>query len=277
MSVLNQTTPPGEIVVVDDGSSDGGADVAAGYLRSFDKLVRLDRNRGGAAARNIGIDAASFALIAFLDSDDEWLPNKLQHQLDILRDQPAGHRCLIYTNTLNISKCGERLANKCLLQDARHVSEYLLVDFQVIQTSTWLMTTSIAREIRFDESLRKHQDWDFVIRASSAGVAFVGTLEPLVRYNDTADAPRVSLQVAPMQTKNWLEKVKPIITPRAHATLSMALLFPNAVYHHPLDAVGYLIRALRFRIPLKRIAAPILLSTLPARMIRLVTKISRTR
>ena len=78
-SVLNQTRPADEVIVVDDGSSDGTVDV----IRSFgDKVILIQQqNAGASAARNAGINAATGNWIAFLDADDEWLPCRLELQV----------------------------------------------------------------------------------------------------------------------------------------------------------------------------------------------------
>lgn len=90
-SILAQTAPPAEIIVVDDGSSDGTADIARSFVgASAATLVRYDQgpHEGGAQALNRGIALAQRELIAFLDADDLWLPDKLAAQLAVLAAQP---------------------------------------------------------------------------------------------------------------------------------------------------------------------------------------------
>src|SRR6185437_6540351 len=81
-SALRQSRAPHEVVVVDDASRDGSADAVAALGDTRIRLLRHEQNRGAAAARNTGIEAATGEWIALLDSDDEWEPEKLARQLD---------------------------------------------------------------------------------------------------------------------------------------------------------------------------------------------------
>jgi glycosyltransferase involved in cell wall biosynthesis/SAM-dependent methyltransferase len=92
-SVLAQTFPAGELLLVDDGSSDRSTDIAKGYAERFPERIRYvehegHQNRGVAASRNLGVRHAKGRYIAFLDADDVWLPNKLARQTAILESEP---------------------------------------------------------------------------------------------------------------------------------------------------------------------------------------------
>ena len=90
-SVLNQQPPPQELIVVDDGSTDQTPDLVQTMAQQASvpiRLLRQEENRGAAAARNQGIAAAQGNLLAFLDSDDWWLPGKLARQASAMAAHP---------------------------------------------------------------------------------------------------------------------------------------------------------------------------------------------
>lgn len=85
-SVLEQTRPADEIIVVNDGSQDNTGDIVRNYA---DKVILIEQaNKGVSCARNAGIEAATSDWIAFLDADDEWLPDKLKLQCEHLGRNP---------------------------------------------------------------------------------------------------------------------------------------------------------------------------------------------
>lgn len=88
-SIRAQTVQPAEVVVVDDASPDDTAAVAEGYEGLPIRVVRHTVNGGGGAALQTGLESASNELVAFLDADDEWLPEKLERQLAALEAMPA--------------------------------------------------------------------------------------------------------------------------------------------------------------------------------------------
>ena len=88
-SVIAQTYRNYEIVVVDDGSRDATADIVAVHYGDQVRLLCLPCNQGVSTAMNQGIADARGELIAFLDADDEWLPDKLARQIEVLESDPS--------------------------------------------------------------------------------------------------------------------------------------------------------------------------------------------
>lgn len=87
LSILRQTLPPSEIIVVDDASGSPFRTAHSGSDKTDLRVLRLTANSGAAVARQTGIDAATGDFVAFLDSDDEWMPDKLAAQVPLLAYQ----------------------------------------------------------------------------------------------------------------------------------------------------------------------------------------------
>lgn len=101
-SILNQTYSVNEIIVVDDNSSDDTKAVVGSYAKRGVRYEKLENARGAQAARNHGINASKYEWIAFQDSDDRWLPNKMEVQIEVLKDKGYDKNIVVHT-------CGYKL------------------------------------------------------------------------------------------------------------------------------------------------------------------------
>ena len=93
-AILNQTLPPREVIVVDDGSRDDTLSVLAGYQPAV-RVISIE-NSGSIVARNVGLRAASAPVVAFCDSDDLWRPDFLERMAALWRAEPR--TCVAYAN-----------------------------------------------------------------------------------------------------------------------------------------------------------------------------------
>lgn len=187
-SVAAQTHPVDEVIVVDDASTDGTREVVVRSTTSNVRYLRHDRNRGGAAARNTGIRAASGDWIAFLDSDDAWLPTKLAVQMRTLAERPEARACTSADVVLRPGRDPERRFTGYSDDDLARS----LLHTYVGVTSSFVVARSALEQVGgFDPSLASCQDWDLLLRlVRSHPVVHVQT--PLVRIHASADEPGIT-------------------------------------------------------------------------------------
>lgn len=182
-SVLGQTWRDFELIVVDDGSTDGTTEL----LERFDGQLRCLRqeNRGVSAARNLGIAQSSGQLAAFLDSDDEWLPEKLSRQVERFDGQKPLFVC--HTDELWLREAREvpqkaihskqsgrffeRALERCLISPSS-----VMISRQLLDSVGW-----------FDESLPAAEDYDLWLRITAFHQVDFVPERLVVKYGDRPD------------------------------------------------------------------------------------------
>lgn len=178
-SVLNQSFQDTEIIIVDDASTDSTEAIVRGLADPRIVYLKHETNRGGSAARNTGIKAACADLVAFQDSDDEWLPDKLAKQMDLLADAPAAVG-VVYTGFWRINgETKEYIPGPTVKATQGNIHQELLTENFVTTQAVLVKKECFQTAGLFDESLPRFQDWELFLRIAKY-FEFLYVPEPLV-------------------------------------------------------------------------------------------------
>jgi glycosyltransferase involved in cell wall biosynthesis len=205
-----QTLKDFEVIIVDDGSTDGLAEAITGTATSFPlRCIRLAKNCGADAARNVGIDASRGRYVALLDSDDSWQPEKLRRHFEQFEAAPDRHHLVGLSRQIVI---GGRpyVRPKRLMGQNDRVGRYLFQLGGVIQSSTMFLASDLARSARFQEGDRGHHDWTFALRLEALGARFEMLPDALTYYADDERPDRLSPLCA-LARLDWLERHRELL------------------------------------------------------------------
>jgi glycosyltransferase involved in cell wall biosynthesis len=165
-SVLDQTLPPAEIIVIDDGSIDATSQIVADIATVSSVSIRYayQENQGPAAARNTGIIESRGDILAYQDADDLWVYNRLSLQISILNLNP--HALVVFGRT------------QCFFSDDKDMPSPAISNDSDSSPPSWFLGVQSGLYRRsvfdtiglFDDKLRYHEDIDWFRRARSKGV-----------------------------------------------------------------------------------------------------------
>ena len=214
-SVLNQTYTRQEVIVVDDGSTDGTREWMEGFaLQHGIEYIYVTDGLGGNHARNVGIRKSAGTYVALLDDDDEWLPEKTARQVQFLEEHPGYG--VVSCGKTNIFNQARRSVEPVDILPEGDPSRTIFTDLHFTTSRLMFRRDLLVEAGMFDESLKAWQDYELMIRLCQK--TRVGVVrENLLLYNIlTGDPQRIT-----NRTAEWKAAVAEIH--RKHAALLEAL------------------------------------------------------
>ena len=237
-SVLAQTALPAEIIVIDDGSQDRTRDVVSAYVaKEIACDIRLfeQKNLGAGAARNRGLVASTNTLVAFLDADDEWLPEKLARSLAVMKTEAADLVSHDYLRADGDSSVYISCAHNFSRRPDPFV-DYFLRGY--IATSTVVARRQLLVGAGgFDPSLRAGQDYELWLSAiSRSGMRHHVFAEALTRYHVTPNS--ITSQVELRRRTSWRTLCRhfPALKGRSRSPRIVAMMRAAIIYRQAAQA-----------------------------------------
>jgi len=175
-SILDQSFRDFELIIIDDGSIDNTREVVRSFVDCRINFIRLEKNVGGAAARNIGVSHACAPIIAFQDSDDVWLPGKLEKCIIELKSN--SNLSGVFSAFLQIQDGRTSYKPSYIPHEGEMTKAILYENF--VDTPTCLIRREIFHLVGgFDPDMPRYQDWELFIRLFKYG-SFFFIKEPLI-------------------------------------------------------------------------------------------------
>jgi glycosyltransferase involved in cell wall biosynthesis len=233
-SVLKQTYEAIEAIVVIDGP-DPATEAALARISDLRlRVIPLGENQGGSEARNIGARAAQGEWIAFLDDDDEWLPEKISTQLEWAEANAHPYQ-FVCSSVIARSPVLDRVWPR-RLPGREPMSEYLFCrkgftyGDSFLQTSTVFVSRKLLQEVPFLKGLKRHQDWDWLLRVSRHPEARISVVpKPMTIFRLEDPRGSVSRTADWEFSLNWALANQSTITPKALSYFIATECVPRAV------------------------------------------------
>lgn len=250
-SALSQTYPAAEIIVVVDGPDEATARALAELDGARVKVVALPENVGPSGARNAGVREAKGTWIAFLDDDDEWLPSKLERQIEAARRSRFPFPVIA---TSFVARTGTRdtvLPKKALLP-GEPIGDYLFYRASVLEkegivlTSTMMARKELLMKVPFPGDLRRYEDWDVVLRAARMdGVGFHVMQEALAIRHMEERGGNLSALCDWESSLDWIRQRRDLVTPRAYGGYLSTVVADQASRQREWRTFAPLLREMR--------------------------------
>ncbi|MBD2447501.1 glycosyltransferase family 2 protein [Nostoc sp. FACHB-152] len=247
-SALAQTLPTVEVIVVVDGPDEATVQALSQITDPRLRVIELATNVGPSGARNTGVREAKGNWIAFLDDDDEWMPQKLQLQIDVAKNSQFKFP-VVSSRFVAFTPKGEFIWPRRLLEPTEHLSEYLFVRKSLflgegfMHTSTLFTKKELLIKIPFNINKSKHEDWEWLFEVNNqedVGIEFVP--EPTAYWHSDIGQQRLSNKGNWQYCLEWIKSVQHLITPQAYSSYLMTVACYEASSRNDRSAFWILLR-----------------------------------
>jgi glycosyltransferase involved in cell wall biosynthesis len=181
-SILNQTYKNWELIIIDDGSTDNTKEVVESFIKLDSRIFyKYQNNSGGnASPKNLGLKICSGDYITFLDSDDEYLPEKIRLQLEIFETSNVKNLGFVGCNNLRIFN---DIIKTDIVKHRGNIYRHLLDHYFITTPGIIMLKKEVIKIVgNFDENIKFSNDTDFFIRVSKSGFGFDFVNEFLFKY-----------------------------------------------------------------------------------------------
>ena len=234
-SVLAQTLSDFEVIVVVDGED--GVETSS-LIDSFcDERLRciaLPKSVGGSEARNIGVRHARSTFIALLDDDDEWLPTKLEKQLNKAEEYPAGAAVVVTTQYIHrASGAPDVVRPRRLPRPNEEITEFMFDYLCYFQTSTFFCSKDLIARLPFNSGLPSMQDVDWFLRVMrEAGTTLIVVPEALTIYHSPEGRRTITSGTKWRSVLEWGRMNRHLMTRRAYSRFVVGSCAARAAKEH---------------------------------------------
>lgn len=228
-SCLLQSWLDYEVIVVDDGSDEPIASSLESVEDPRVRCIRVEPNAGVSNARNVGMQQASGQYVAFLDSDDEFTPDKLAVCAREIEAQGFPHDLCLGSRIYICREGGHRAAIPShLIEPGEDVYRYLFVRGGILSTDTLVVSRDLACQTQFRVDLTRHEDYDFMGRLAQAGAQFHMLPDALAIWHDDVDQGRLTQSTGFRQSRYWFDSVADSMAVDVRAACQLRILGPMA-------------------------------------------------
>jgi GT2 family glycosyltransferase len=234
-SALAQTFEDFEVIVVIDGADAQTVEALSFIQDSRLRWAELPESKGGNNARNVGSSMANGTWIAFLDDDDEWFPDKLKCQAELISQSSDDESLVLSCRFFVRGRAGQGIWPRRFPENGETVADYLydrrsLFDGETaLNTSTLLVPKKMVEEIQFSPSVKKHQETDFLLRASDRyKIHILFAKDPLAIWYTDGNRPAITNRGNWTRSLDWIRSHRPRLSRRAYSGFLLISLASEA-------------------------------------------------